>query len=160
MSSSDRRETGVKEVSMRSFRVCSLLVVAVFIAGTGVAHAGRSSNMAATCIVGDPAIQGNLYTIASGSVRHQAGKTGTNTLYCPISTTIIIVVPMVGIGLLGHRWRGQDGEEIPTGFQDTMDFGQYLERREGMLRITNCSPCLARSYWHCHHFRDSGSVSC
>jgi hypothetical protein len=66
------------------------LVVAVFVAGTGAAHAGRSSNMAATCTVGDPAIQGNLYTIASGSVRHQAGKTGTITLYCPISPTITI----------------------------------------------------------------------
>jgi hypothetical protein len=46
--------------------------------------------MAATCTVGDPAIQGNLYTIASGSVRHQAGKTGLITLYCPIAPTITI----------------------------------------------------------------------
>jgi hypothetical protein len=75
---------------MRSFRVCSLLVVAVFIAGTGVAHAGRSSSMAATCSVGDPAIHGNLYTIASGSVRHQTGKTGVITLYCAISPTITV----------------------------------------------------------------------
>jgi hypothetical protein len=46
--------------------------------------------MAATCAVGDPAIQGDLYTIASGSVRHRTGKTGLITLYCPISPTITI----------------------------------------------------------------------
>jgi hypothetical protein len=34
--------------------------------------------------------QGNLYTIASGSVRHKAGKIGTITLYCPISPTITL----------------------------------------------------------------------
>jgi hypothetical protein len=76
--------------SMRSFGTCSLAFVTVFLGGSGIARAGRSSSMAATCTVGDPAIQGNLYTIASGSVRHQAGKTGTITLYCPIAPTITI----------------------------------------------------------------------
>jgi hypothetical protein len=75
---------------MRRFAVCAVAAVAVFLSGAGIAHAGRSSSMAATCTVGDPAIQGNLYTIASGSIRHQAGKTGTITLYCPISPTITI----------------------------------------------------------------------
>jgi hypothetical protein len=79
--------------SMRSFGTCSLAFVTVFLGGSGIARAGRSSSMAATCTVGDPAIQGNLYTIASGSVRHQAGKTGTITLYCPIAPTITIVDP-------------------------------------------------------------------
>ena len=76
------------KVSARSFGVCSLAFLAVFFGGSAIALAGRSSSMAATCTVGDPAIQGNLYTIASGSVRHQTGKTGTITLYCPISPTI------------------------------------------------------------------------
>jgi hypothetical protein len=75
-------------MTVRGFGVCALAFVAAFTGSSGIAHAGRSSNMAATCTVGDPAIQGNLYTIASGSVRHQAGKTGTITLYCPISQTI------------------------------------------------------------------------
>ena len=75
---------------MRSFRVCSPVFVAAFVGVSGAAHAGLSSNMAATCSVGDPAIQNNLYTIASGSVRHQTGKTGVITLYCPIAPTINI----------------------------------------------------------------------
>ena len=75
---------------MRSVAVCALALVAALFGGSGVAHAGRSSSMAATCTVGDPAIQGDLYTIASGSVRHKAGKVGTITLYCPISPTILI----------------------------------------------------------------------
>lgn len=75
---------------MRSFRICSPAFVAAFIGVSGAAHAGLSSNMAATCSVGDPAIQNNLYTIASGSVRHQTGKTGVITLYCPISPAITI----------------------------------------------------------------------
>jgi hypothetical protein len=79
-----------QEEAMRKFGVGSFLFVAALLVGSGVAHAGRSSSMAATCTVGDPAIQGNLYTIASGTVRHQAGKTGTITLYCPISPTITI----------------------------------------------------------------------
>ena len=40
--------------------------------------------------LGTPAIQNDLYTIASGSVRHKAGKTGLITLYCPIAPTITI----------------------------------------------------------------------
>jgi hypothetical protein len=76
------------KTSARKFGVCSLTFLAVFFGGSGIAHAGRSSSMAATCTAGDPAIQGNLYTIASGSVRHQDGKTGTITLYCPIAPTI------------------------------------------------------------------------
>jgi hypothetical protein len=79
-----------REMSMRSFGVRAFAFMAVFLGVSGIAHAGRSSNMAATCTVGDPAIQGNLYTIASGSVRHQIGKTGTITLYCPISPTITV----------------------------------------------------------------------
>jgi hypothetical protein len=85
---SGNQTKGRKEISMRNFGVCSLVLVAMFICGAGAAHAGRSSSMAATCSVGDPAIQGNLYTIASGSVRHQTVKTGLITLYCPISPTI------------------------------------------------------------------------
>ena len=77
-----------QEVSVRNVGVCSLALVTALLGGSGVAHAGRSSSMAATCTVGDPAIQNDLYTIASGSVRHRAGKVGTITLYCPISSTI------------------------------------------------------------------------
>jgi hypothetical protein len=79
-----------REMSKRSFGVCVFAFALAFLGGSGLAHAGRSSSMAATCTVGDPAIQGNLYTIASGSVRHQTGKTGTITLYCPISPTITV----------------------------------------------------------------------
>jgi hypothetical protein len=75
---------------MQSFGVCSPALVVAFIGVCQVAHAGQSSSMAATCSVGDPAIQNNLYTIASGSVRHQTGKTGVITLYCPIPSTIAI----------------------------------------------------------------------
>ena len=75
---------------MRSFRVYSPAFVAAFVGVSGAAYAGLSSNMAATCSIGDPAIQNNLYTIASGSVRHQTGKTGVITLYCPIAPTINI----------------------------------------------------------------------
>jgi hypothetical protein len=77
-------------LSARSLGVCAIAFAAAFFGSSGIAHAGRSSSMAATCTVGDPAIQGNLYTIASGSVRHQAGKVGTITLYCPISPTITV----------------------------------------------------------------------
>jgi hypothetical protein len=73
---------------MRTFMVCSFAFVTSFVGIFGTAHAGISSNMAATCSVGDSAIQKNLYTIASGSVRHQADNTGVITLYCPISPTI------------------------------------------------------------------------
>jgi hypothetical protein len=73
---------------MRSFGFGAVVFVAASVGISGAAHAGRSSSMAATCSVGDPAIQNNLYTIASGSVRHQAGKIGLITLYCPISPTI------------------------------------------------------------------------
>jgi hypothetical protein len=78
------------QMSLRRLGVSGLAMAAMFLGGAGIAHAGRSSSMAATCTVGDPAIQGNLYTIASGSVRHQADKVGTITLYCPISPTITI----------------------------------------------------------------------
>jgi hypothetical protein len=74
---------------MCSFNVSSA-VLAVLMSGSAVVHAGQSSNMAATCSVGDPAIQGNLYTIASGSIRHQPSKSGMITLYCPIASTITI----------------------------------------------------------------------
>jgi len=84
-----RRKTMWRTVTTRGLGVCSLAFATTFLSGSGVADAGRSSSMAATCTVGDPAIQGNLYTIASGSVRHQAGKIGTITLYCPISQTIL-----------------------------------------------------------------------
>ena len=77
-----------RKVSARSFAVCSLAFLAVLLGGSGTAHAGRSSSMAATCTAGDPAIQNNLYTIESGSVRHQTGKTGTITMYCPIFPTV------------------------------------------------------------------------
>jgi hypothetical protein len=79
-----------RQMFMRRFGVCALAFVTASLGGSNLAHAGRSSSMAATCTAGDPAIQGNLYTIASGSVRHQTGKTGTITLYCPISPTITI----------------------------------------------------------------------
>jgi hypothetical protein len=78
-----------RATSLRSAAV-SLAFVTAFLGGSGTAYAGRSSSMAATCTAGDPAIQGNLYTIASGSVRHQAGKIGVITLYCPISPTITV----------------------------------------------------------------------
>jgi hypothetical protein len=73
---------------MYNLKACSLAFAVAFISASEGAHAGLSSNMAATCSVGDPAIQNNLYTIASGSVRHQTGKIGVITLYCPISPTI------------------------------------------------------------------------
>ena len=75
---------------MRSFGVRFLLFTVALLGVSQGAQAGLSSNMAATCTVGDPAIQNNLYTIASGSVRHQTGKTGVITLYCPISPTITL----------------------------------------------------------------------
>ena len=77
-----------RKMSIRGFGLCAVAFLAVFAGASGIAHAGRSSSMAATCTVGDPAIQGDLYTIASGSVRHKAGRVGTITLYCPILPTI------------------------------------------------------------------------
>jgi hypothetical protein len=75
---------------MHRLAIHFLVFVAAFIGFSQAAYAGSSISMAATCTVGDPAIQNNLYTIASGSVRHQAGKTGLITLYCPIASTITI----------------------------------------------------------------------
>jgi hypothetical protein len=42
---------------------------------------------ASSCVPGDPAIQGNKYTVTGGSVTHQAGATGLITLYCPVTGT-------------------------------------------------------------------------
>lgn len=73
---------------MRDPRLFALALTATLIGGIDAGLAGVSSNMAATCTAGDPAIQNNLYTIASGSVRHNAGKVGVITLYCPILPSI------------------------------------------------------------------------
>jgi hypothetical protein len=39
---------------------------------------------AATCTPGDPAIQGDRYSVVAGSVKHAAGRSGPITLYCPL----------------------------------------------------------------------------
>jgi hypothetical protein len=42
------------------------------------------STNAASCSVGDPAIQNNLYTISAGTVKFEPSHTGTITLYCNV----------------------------------------------------------------------------
>jgi hypothetical protein len=66
----------------------------------GAAQADAVSSMAATCTPCDPAIQNNLYTIQAGSVRHQDGKIGVITLYCPLS--VALNIPHVG----SYGWMG------------------------------------------------------
>ena len=84
--------------SKLSFRIVSFsLATAMAVAFIGTSppvHAFETSSMAATCTVGDPAIQNNLYTIMSGSVQHQEGKIGLITLYCPIPPSLAL--PPVG----------------------------------------------------------------
>jgi len=42
------------------------------------------STNASSCVVGDPAIQNNLYTISGGAVKFVPGSSGTITLYCNV----------------------------------------------------------------------------
>lgn len=50
-------------------------------------QASNWSMAAASCVPGDPAIQGNLHFITAGTVGHKEGAIGRITLYCPITGT-------------------------------------------------------------------------
>jgi hypothetical protein len=70
-------------------RTTSMLIVSIAIlAGAAPARAGELnmwSSVAAGCVPGDPAIQGNRYTIVAGSAGLRTTATGPVTLYCPIA---------------------------------------------------------------------------
>jgi hypothetical protein len=62
------------------------LMLATLFAATGVAHAELGAS-AASCTVGDPAIQANRYLITGGSISYQTAATGVITIYCRIQGT-------------------------------------------------------------------------
>ena len=66
---------------------CSLIVFAA-LATARWARADQFDTVAAACIPGDPAVNGNSYHIVAGSVSHQTGNVDFFTLYCPITKPI------------------------------------------------------------------------
>lgn len=83
------RIVAISTTGQRAHSICARLVLAILIA-MAIGSTAKASNWSmngASCVPGDPAIQGNRYTIVAGSLSHRAGATGLITLYCPISGT-------------------------------------------------------------------------
>lgn len=60
-----------------------------FVLGVTASRAGADtlwSKAGAGCVVGDPGIQGNRYTIVAGSVGNNGSNVAVVTLYCPVET--------------------------------------------------------------------------
>ena len=73
---------------MRSNALTAALGVLLVGSAATRADARWWSASGASCAVGDPAIQGNRYTIGAGSVKHRAGASGLITLYCAVNPGI------------------------------------------------------------------------
>lgn len=83
--------------------LCSVIVLASVVAGARLALAERHywSMNAASCTVGDPAVELNRYLITAGSVKHRAAASGPITLYCPVTTgTVRVTETNIWTGLL------------------------------------------------------------
>src|SRR4051812_3124161 len=142
-----------RAMSLRSFGVYSFALVTALLGGSGIVHAGRSSSMAATCTPGDPAIQGNLYTVASGSVRHQAGKTGMITLYCPISETITKDSGPFGGWFM--TFVDPDGEGRSYSIESQIirsDFSGHVAAVSPLLTSAGSTGYIEQALWHKYDF--------
>jgi hypothetical protein len=73
---------------MRSTMLTSALGLFLVASAATRADARWWSASGASCAVGDPAIQGNRYTIGAGCVKHRAGANGLITLYCAVNPGI------------------------------------------------------------------------
>lgn len=68
-------------------KLLGVFCLVVGMISTGSAYAGNLwGATAAGCVVGDPAIQGNRYTVVAGSVGNNGTNVATITLYCPVET--------------------------------------------------------------------------
>ena len=81
--------THIEGVIMRTAIIVftSLMVTTLMTISVSEAQASNWSMAAASCVPGDPAIQGNLHFITAGTVSHKEGAIERITLYCPITGT-------------------------------------------------------------------------
>ncbi|HKE15118.1 MAG TPA: hypothetical protein VKB80_09655 [Kofleriaceae bacterium] len=83
---------------MKIFRTC--LAVAVFLTATIAGARGTLADInnywsspGAGCVPVDDAIQGDLYLVAAGSVKHDSDSTGIVIVSCPISRNADVTNP-------------------------------------------------------------------